>query len=365
MNPLHHPGLPKAPCGSPGTPFPKAPGGSPGIRPKWDRLQPVMPSRPAFTLTELLIVVAIILGLMTLLGSAVSAARTGAKVSSTRATIEKLNTILATQLATYDSRPVDVSGCPSGTSRNAYRAWFIRRNMITGDMPDRWSDVQYMANNPAQFTSPAQKTYISIWNSLTPPQQNIQTGVNQNNGSAECLFMIVMRAGIADCLDCGALRTSDIGDEDLDGMPEFWDAWGSPISYLLWAPAVELPAGSGLSFFSGLRVLDAQPFALSGSIRPSLGMKPLIYSPGPDGRSGIERHSTLNGASKIDISHLSFGSSPLAGWNCGNHTITTPIDSNSSAFSSAGGKDTQPVPSTDTTDYRADNITNLDAEAKQ
>jgi prepilin-type N-terminal cleavage/methylation domain-containing protein len=327
-----------------------------------------MPSRPAFTLTELLVAVAIILLLMTLIGGAVSAARTGAKVSSTRATIEKLSTILATQLATYDSRSVDVSGCPSGTSRNAYRAWFIRRNMITGDMPDRWTDVQYMADNPAQFTSPAQRTYISIWNSLTPSQKT-NTGVPKNNGSAECLFMIVMRGGLADCLDCGALRTSDIGDEDLDGMPEFWDAWGNPISFLLWAPAVELPAGSGLSFFSGSRSLDAEPFASSGSIRTSLGMKPLIYSPGPDGKSGIDRHSTRTGSppdeSKTDISHLSFGSSPLAGWNCGNYKITTAIDSNSSAFSSAGAKDTKPVPSTDTTDYRADNITNLDAEAKQ
>ena len=314
--------------------FPQAPGGSPAIERH--------PSdRPAFTLTELLISVAIILILVAMVAGAVSAARTSAKVNATRSMIDKLNTILMTQLATYESRSVDVSACPPGTSKTAYRAWFIRRNMITGDMPDRWTDVQYMAQNPSQFTSAPQRAYIAIWNSLTSAQQ-ANDGVPKNNGSAECLFMIVMRGGIADCLDCGALRTSDIGDEDGDGMPEFWDAWGNPISYLLWAPAVELPPGSGTPFFSGARALDANPFASSGTIRATLGMRPLIYSPGPDGKSGLDRHSTRTGTapneSKTDIAHLSFGSSPIIGWNCGNHTITTPIDGNSSAFSAFGVK---------------------------
>jgi prepilin-type N-terminal cleavage/methylation domain-containing protein len=320
--------------------------------------------RRGFTLTELLVVVSIIMVLMTLVGAAVSGARTSGKANATRVTIAKLDTILTAQLTTYDSKSVPFANCPSGTSTNAYRAWFIRRNMINGDMPDRWPDVKYMAINPSQFTSPAQRTYINIWNSLSSAQQ-ADDGVPKNNGSAECLFMIVMRGGIADCLDCGALRTSDVGDEDLDGMPEFWDAWGNPISYLLWAPAVESPPGSGARFFSGPRALDPTPFASSGPIRVTLGMKPLIYSPGPDGKSGLDRHSTSNGTTKLDISNLAFGNSPLVGWNCGNHTITTPIDSNSSEFSSSGGKDTLPIPSSDTIDYRGDNITNFDAEAKQ
>jgi prepilin-type N-terminal cleavage/methylation domain-containing protein len=293
-----------------------------------------MPSRPAFTLTELLVVVAIILGLMTLLGSAVSAARSGAKVSSTRATIEKLNTILATQLATYDSRPVDQSGRPAGTSASAYRAWFIRRNMITGDMPDRWTDVQYMAT-PANGWVPqsaAQRAYISIWNSLASAQQ---TAVMANNASAECLFMVVMRGGIAGCLDCGSLRTSQIGDQDGDGMPEFWDDWGNPIGYLLWAPALELPPGSGTRFFSGSRALDT-PW--TGTNRPTLGMRPVIYSAGPDGINGYDRQD--EGAT------LSAGTTPVIGANCG------------SSLTTAGGQ-------AGSTDNRGDNITNLDAEAKQ
>jgi prepilin-type N-terminal cleavage/methylation domain-containing protein len=299
-----------------------------------------MPSRPAFTLTELLVVIAIILLLMTLLGGAVSAARSGAKISSTRATIDKLNTIVTTQLATYDSRRVDIpASLPSGIpTRSSYRAWFIRRNMITGDMPDRWTDVQYMATPANGWVpqSPAQRAYISIWNAAAIPPTSTYAG-------AECLFMIVMRGGIADCLDCGGLRTTDIGDKDNDGMPEFWDAWGNPIGFILWPYAVELPAGSGSRFFTGTRS-PSDPFASSGHLpTPALGLRPLIYSAGPDGEYSLDRQS--------ETGNLNAGSNPV-GRDCGNWGIAPT--------SLAGGRSL-----VDGIDYRADNITNFDAEAKQ
>ena len=292
--------------------------------------------RRGFTLTELLVSVAIILVLTTLVAGGVGAARNSAKVNSTRATIDKLNTILMAQLATYDSRSVDMSGCPSATDKNAYRAWFIRRNLITGDMPDRWTDVQFMASSGNGWVqrSSAQRTYVAIWNGLSGAQQ---TTVMANNASAECLFMVVMRGGIADCLDCGGLRTSEVSDQDNDGMPEFQDAWGSPIGFLLWAPAAELPPGSGNQFFSDGRALDS---AWSGTPRPTLGMRPLIYSPGPDGVNGYDRQDEAN--------TLGAGSDPVTGADCGLPT------------SNAGG-----LPSGATDDNRADNITNLDAEARR
>lgn len=325
----------------------KAPGGSPGAsRRCGSRTQ--CPSAPrhaqacprGFTLTELLIVIAIILALMAMLSGAVAAARGAAKISSTRATIDKLNTILTTQLATYDSRSVDIpASLPSGIpTRSSYRAWFIRRNMITGDMPDRWTDVQYMATPANGWVpqSPAQRAYISIWNAAAAPPTSTFAG-------AECLFMIVMRGGVADCLDCGALRTSEIGDKDNDGMPEFWDAWGNPIGFILWPYAVELPAGSGSRFFSGLRRLS-DPFPSSGpSPSPTLGMRPLIYSAGPDGEYSFDRQN--------ETGNLSNASDPV-GHNCGNWNVA-PTSLAAGSAPVAG------------IDYRADNITNFDEEAKQ
>ena len=299
--------------------------------------------RPAFSLVELLVALTVVLVLMSLVGSAVSAARTSQKMAATRSTIDKIALILTTHLDRYDAKPVPMTGIPSGISKNAYRAWFVRRNMISGDMPDRWADVKYMADNAATFRpdglSAAQRTYVNIWNGLSASQKLI---VPQQYGSSECLFMAVMNGGLADCLNCMALKTSDVGDKDGDGMMEFWDAWQNPIEFLLWAPAVELPAGSGTKFFSGSRSLD-DAFPSSGTVRLALGMKPLIYSAGPDGLSGIERAS--------DAATLALGSSPT-GRNCGNPLDATVSRSGGLALSS-------------TTDPRQDNVTNLDLEARQ
>jgi len=299
--------------------------------------------RPAFSLVELLVALTVVLVLMSLVGSAVSAARTSQKMAATRSTIDKIALILTTHLDRYDAKPVPMTGIPSGTSKNAYRAWFVRRNMISGDMPDRWADVKYMADNATTFRpdglSAAQRTYVNIWNGLSASQKLI---VPQQYGSAECLFMVVMNGGLADCLNCMALKTSDVGDKDGDGVMEFWDAWQNPIEFLLWAPGVELPAGSGTKFFSGTRGLD-DAFPSSGTVRLTLGMKPLIYSAGPDGASGIERAS--------DAATLSLGSSPT-GRNCGN-----PLDL---SVGRSGG-----LALSSTSDPRQDNVTNLDLEARQ
>ncbi|MCX7412405.1 MAG: type II secretion system protein [Planctomycetia bacterium] len=279
--------------------------------------------RRGFTLTELLVVISIILLLMTLLGGAVSAARNSGKISATRATIEKLSLIISQQYATYGSRAI-VSATTS-----TLRAAGIRR-IVTADLPDNWDDVSLIASGttvlPATLTagtfpiSSAQRAYASIWSGL-----GSGTGTVGNSfGDAECLFMIVMRSGLADCLDCGALRTTDIGDQDGDGMPEFLDAWGNPIRYVLWPTGLQLPPSSGSNFFS-----SDVPFLSTPSGRV---MRPLIFSGGPD---------KTNSIAVTDSGHL------RSDLNCGTQSSGT--------FGGLNGS----------LDARADNITNFDAEAKQ
>lgn len=301
--------------------------------------------RRGFSLVELLVVITIILALMGLVGVAVSAARSNVKASGTRQLIEKLDLLLKQQLATYDSKAVNTAPAPAG-KKNAYRAWSIRRNLISGDLPDRWSNVEYMYQTTDLFGAPthadglqfpkgrltgSQRNYLAIWHSFDEARRKAVAG---QNASAECLFMIVTQGGIADCLDCGDLRSAQVGDQDGDGMLEFWDDWKNPILFILWAPGLKLPSGSAVTFFDGPRALDA-PW--SGSPRPTLGMRPLIYSPGPDEKSGYDRSN--------EVVTLSLGSGPV-GAECG------------SSQGSAGS----PIPGE--VQYTLDNITNFDAEAK-
>jgi prepilin-type N-terminal cleavage/methylation domain-containing protein len=292
--------------------------------------------RKGFSLVELLVVITIILVLMAVSGAALSNARSGQKKQATQALIGKLDAVIQQQFANYAGRDVTFPpSLPPGMTGGSYRSWFIRRNMINGDLPDRWVDVKYMADNPGQFTSPHQRAYIALWNSMNPKPTDTFAG-------AECLFMIVMRGGIANCLDCGDLAAGKIGDKDGDGAFEFWDEWGNPIAFLLWPSAVELPAGGGVKFFSGQRALQvAFPPLNAPASTPSLGMRPLIYSPGPDGEYGFETQAAS--------SNLNTGTNPV-GRDCGNWAV--------SPASLYGGLATG-------SDTRADNLTNFDAEAKQ
>lgn len=298
-------------------------------------------SRGAFTIVELLVVIAIMIMLLTLAGAAVSGARASQKRQATQLLINKLDAILQQQFTTYASRNVITSGStPSGMTAAAYRAWYIRRNLITGDLPDRWTDVAAIASGTTvasgttslPITAP-QRTYAAFWKGVI--QRNKQP--TDQYAGAECLFMIVMQGGIANCLDCGELRTAERGDKDGDGAFEFWDAWENPIGFILWPAGLVLPAGQATKFYSGTRGLDAAFPAAGVSPIPGLGMRPLIYSAGPDGDYGFNRAS--------EASQVTAGSGPT-GRDCGNWSVEP-------AASMASPEKPAAV---------VDNLTNFDAE---
>lgn len=266
--------------------------------------------RHGFSLVELLVVITIILLLMALSGAAVSAARSSQRAQATRALIGKLDAIISQQYASYGSLEL-----PGGLPQN--RGSDLRQR-VSRDLPDRWTDVQQMAGNPAGLTSGHQRAYVGVWNSMA-------TKPSPTFAGAECLFMLVMRGGIANCLDCADLASEQIADEDGDGAFEFHDGWGNPIGFILWPAALELPADSGTKFFS-----QTPPFSPTATGR---GMRPLIYSPGPDGEYGLERNNEAGNLA--------------AGVNCGNPAAAPTI---TSAAPLAGA---------------ADNITNFDAEARR
>lgn len=276
--------------------------------------------RTAFTLIELLVVTATILLLMSLTAVAVSSARSSQRRNQTRVTISKINEVLTSQWRTYPSQ----SGSPA----------FIRRNRITADLPPNWKDVKYLVDHtdyenedcsdikfPKDRLTRAQKTYISSYRNGPTPTPEF--------GDDECLFLAVMYGGFAGCLDCAGLRVNkDFKDTDGDGWNEFVDAWGNPLSFILWPVGLQKPDGT--NFFNAASSTDTLTF----------GMRPFVFSAGPDGKYGIEMGGTT---SSPGIENLSLDG------DCGNpnYSLYTTIGSPSSASDAA------------------DNLTNFDAEFRR
>jgi type II secretory pathway pseudopilin PulG len=270
-----------------------------------------------------LVVVSIIIVLMGMIGSAVSSARGSQRVQATQALIAKLDRVVQQHYSSYASRVVTSATSAAG------RGTFLRR-LASAELPDNWADVQAIASGTVSAfgsgppflprTAP-QNAYAGLLASST-------VAPTAQFADAECLFMIVMMGGVADCLDCDALATSQKGDTDNDGAFEFLDGWGQPIRYVLWPAGLELPPGSG-RFFSSTAPFYSDP----STANTGRTMRPLIFSGGPDKTNAILVNATGNLA---------------AGASCG---VPAGI--------SAGGLDTSGG------DARADNITNFDAEARK
>jgi prepilin-type N-terminal cleavage/methylation domain-containing protein len=275
-----------------------------------------------FSMTELLVAVSIVLMLMTLLGGAVSAARTSGAKQKVRSTIAVIDAILQQHFTSAESSRAQAS-------EPAADRGVVLRRQVTADMPDSWAEVAYMKQQndatpegqPKPFHSARQRGYVAFLDTVNP---------TNDFADAECLFMIVMQGGLADCLTCLALEKIKIGDKDEDGALEFWDEWDEPIRYVLWPGGFELPVGT--RFFSAV-----PPFSGAVATGDSAGpMRPLLFSGGPSKLSSTEVHAG---------SYLSLDNA------CGDPANAT--------ISRLGG-----LPA-GSADHRRDNITNFDTEAKR
>jgi hypothetical protein len=248
----------------------------------------------------MMVAVSIIVILVGMLAGAAAAARTGQRRYKAAADIAKLDVVIQQHFAWCQS--LRLPGAGGRTQLVTQR--------ISGDMPDNWNDVATLAatlNSPAARAglSGPQRTYAGIWRALVAAGREPSSTV----ADAECLYMIITRGGLADCLTCSDADGIGIGDTDGDGAPEFLDPWGNPIRFVLWPEGFELSPGT--------------PFFGAGRVRP------LIFSAGPDGKGTIAVNSGGN---------LPTRATGLGGF-------AAPTGSSS--------------------DCRADNITNFDLEARQ
>ncbi|MEK6237029.1 MAG: hypothetical protein N2C14_20160, partial [Planctomycetales bacterium] len=112
---------------------------------------------------------------------------------------------------------------------------------------------------------------------------------------AECLYMILTMGMGKEGVRSGDASRIAAGDYDNDGLPEFHDAWGRPISFLRWAPGFISDAQPAVLPEDNPSPFD--PLGINVTATTGQRLIPLIYSAGPDQIYDI---GTQGGAASYD-----------------------------------------------------------------
>ncbi len=211
------------------------------------------PARSAFTLMEMLVVVAL-LGTLAGIGAAgMRVADNMAREQRTRATIAKINRFVMEKYASYQYRRVP------GNSVSA-RLTNLRKLQVA-EMPDHWSEVS--DNSPRRLR-----------------EAKSRNGNSSETASPELLYQIVMGQPNA----AEAFNALEVADTDGNGLNEFVDGWGTPIYFVRW-PSGHCDGVRGVisKIQNGV---DPDPFDPQKKERGSYAVFPLIFSCGPDRSRG-------------------------------------------------------------------------------
>lgn len=227
-------------------------------------------SRSAFTLMEMLVVIALLVTLMGMGAAGMRVADNMSKETRTRSTIQKLNQFVMEKYASYQYRRV-----PGNNAQTRLQNLY---NLMRYEMPDHWSEVN---------------------NSYSPYRIRLANGRSHVTGlaSAELLYQIVMGMPEAE----SAFNSLEIADTDGNGLNEFVDGWGNPIYFVRW-PAKHCNGNTIISKIQN--GTDPNPFDPQNS--NSYAVFPLIFSAGPDREAGITQGSgsapTSGSAGNVDAS---------------------------------------------------------------
>jgi prepilin-type N-terminal cleavage/methylation domain-containing protein len=221
----------------------------------------------AFTLIELLLVIAVIAILASLSLVVINDANYQSQWNATQNRVNQIDRILKTRLEGYEVRRVPLNNLldyidrsPNNDGRNAqHDVRVLKRriiaDIISAEMPQSLSDVINASNSfPSQpfidwatgysdlqaSPNPPQGTGNNIWMDLGPqvPAAALRFNVQNQQGqvpddNSELLYIILETTQFNGIVGTAALGSRAFGDTDGDGFPEVLDVWGNPITFSL------------------------------------------------------------------------------------------------------------------------------------
>jgi len=333
-----------------------------------------------FTLVELIVAISIIGIMGSMVLYALLGAQNDAKVAKTRGTIQKINEILLQKWEEYRYKSINVQLDPALTTpiggvypvtpREAARVkMVVQRDVMRMEMPDRITDLIYppthytIEHNSAsgvvssklpravppgygllyntlrnQLTS-LKSRGVASWSSfdlaILPPGPlpsggpvtalTSNTVVQWDNAvqSSELLYLLVSTCNYSGSSALEYFKPSEVGDVDADGLLEFIDAWGNPVSWIRW------PAGypGDLVRYADSDAMDPVKtdwrYRTSGGAIPTdwqpRTLVPLIISSGADGEYGV----TFDFDAPIAYATMTWPSTPTGIRGVGINPVTT------------------------------------------
>lgn len=198
----------------------------------------------AFTLTELLVSIAIISILASLSFSGIMASRRRAREVKTETTIRKIHEVIMPHFERFLHRgsipqinPATLTFATDTPSivRDKFSSLISKRRIQALEMPDSWVDVAPTIDD----LDPDNSRHTAISQRLrTMCPAGVSGGsFDSSLADAECLWAMVMRGGFADPGIISHFRADEFGDRNKNGAREFLDGWGNPVRFLRWAPA--------------------------------------------------------------------------------------------------------------------------------
>lgn len=181
------------------------------------------PTRPGFTLVELLFVIAIIAVLGALATGILGKARADAQVAATRSRITQIEAIMQTVMEDFEVRriPVRLTGNPIQVRNNRRQ---IIAAMMLAEYPSADADKDTLGQ--LNVTIPG----LTISETAEMLHWKSQTGNEDLDQPGEFLSLILSRIDIDGISALESLGPNVVGDPDGDGLLDIVDAFGDSMA---------------------------------------------------------------------------------------------------------------------------------------